>query len=140
MAETSRKFDTGATRDIDFSKYEYAGFLDPLVLEAFGAYMHECRKTPDGLRKSDNWQLGIPKEVYMHSGIRHYFDLWKIQRGAKTADGELGAAMGLLFNVMGWVHERIKEDPNWLKTQLVIYADYRKAELEDRARRAEVKS
>lgn len=124
-----RTFETGATRDIDFAKYEYAGFLSPMVLEAFGAYMHECRKTPVGLRKSDNWQLGIPLEVYSQSGMRHFMDLWKIQRGYSTDDGELGAAMGLLFNVMGWVHERIKADPDWFHRELDKYKVYRAAEL-----------
>ena len=124
-----RQFDTGATRDTSFDKYEYAGFLSPVVLEAFAAYMHECRKTPAGLRGSDNWQLGIPLPVYMHSFLRHAIDLWKIMRGIKTPDGELGAAAGVLFNVMGWVHERIKADPQWLERELAIYAEYRKAEL-----------
>jgi len=136
MSEVIRKFDTGATRDIDFSKYEYAGFLSPKVLEAFGAYMHECRKTATGLRASDNWQAGIPEDVYMHSFLRHAFDLWKVMRGIETDDGELGASMGVLFNVMGWVFEKIKKDPDWLKKQHETYKTYRAAELLARAKNA----
>lgn len=138
MAEVMRKFEGGATRDIDFSKYEYAGFLSPQVLEAFGAYMHECRKTAEGLRASDNWQKGIPNEVYQHSFLRHAFDLWRVMRGLPTADGELGATMGVLFNVMGFVFERIKKDPEWLNVQLAKYKEYRAAELADRAKNAKV--
>lgn len=130
---TTRTFDTGATRNVDTGKYDYEGFLTPTVIEAFAAYMHENRFLLDGsYRDSDNWQKGIPKPVYIKSLWRHFLDLWKIQRGHRVPEGELGASMGVLFNVMGWVFERIKEDNDWLARELATYREFRKAELEAR--------
>lgn len=110
-----RKFETGATRDTGANKNDYEGFLSPLVLEAFGDYMNENRLQTDGtLRDSDNWQKGIPKPVYMKSAFRHFFQWWKIHRGLPAVD-EKGRAVdlkhaigGLLFNVMGYLHESLK--------------------------------
>jgi hypothetical protein len=60
-----RNFTTGATRNSDVNKLDYEGFLSPVVLEEFAIYMQTHRKQADGkLRESDNWQKGIPKEVY----------------------------------------------------------------------------
>ena len=107
---TMRKFETGATRNIDLNKFDYEGFLSPLVLQKFGQYMHSHRKQADGqLRDSDNWQKGIPKEAYIKSGWRHFFDWWKEHRGYKTMDGLEGAICALMFNAMGYLHEHLKE-------------------------------
>lgn len=107
-----RKFSTGATRDIDTSKPDYEGFLSPLVLEAYGAYMAKNRRMKDGtLRASDNWQLGIPADAYMKSGWRHFFDWWKEHRGIPTKDGMVTACLALLFNVSGYLHEYLKKHP-----------------------------
>ncbi len=130
-----REFGTGASRASDSGKFDYEGFLDPLVLEAFAAYMDVNRITEDGTqRASDNWQLGIPMPVYAKSEWRHHIDFHKINRGIAVKEGELGAVGGILFNVLGWMHERIKENPNWLQEQLVIYRQYRADELEARRR------
>lgn len=105
-----RTFATGATRNTDEGKYDYEGFLSPLVLERFGEYMNKHRKQADGnLRDSDNWQKGIPKNAYMKSAFRHFFDLWKEHRGILTKDGIEEALCALLFNVMGYLHEYLKE-------------------------------
>lgn len=106
---TLRTFDTGATRDTAQNKPDYDGFLSPAVLEAYGAYMHRNRVQSDGtLRDSDNWQKGIPRDVYRKSAWRHFLAFWKHARsgedGAATQD-----AMALMFNVMGWTHETIKK-------------------------------
>ena len=69
-----RKFDSGATRDIVEDKFDFEGFLSPLVLNRYAEYMNKHRKQSDGnLRDSDNWQKGIPMKVYMKSGFRHFF-------------------------------------------------------------------
>jgi len=81
--EVIRRFDTGATRDTDEGKLDFEGFLSPLVLERYAQYMNKHRKQSDGkLRDSDNWQKGIPLKAYIKSLWRHFFDLWKIHRGA----------------------------------------------------------
>lgn len=105
-----RKFKTGATRDTDLGKLDFEGFLSPLVLERFAQYLHKHRKQADGkLRDSDNWQKGIPKEVYIKSAFRHFMDFWKEHRGIKTEIGIEDAICATLFNCMGYLHEYLRE-------------------------------
>jgi hypothetical protein len=110
-----RQFDTGATRDTDEGKYDYEGFLHPIVLEAFAAYMHKHRLQADGqLRDSDNWQKGMPADAYMKSAFRHFMDWWASHRGFKLGDPdlddppELEALCALMFNVQGYMFEILK--------------------------------
>ena len=106
----SREFATGATRDTDVGKLDFEGFLSPRVLEAFAVYMNKNRVQSDGsTRDSDNWQKGIPKSAYMKSAFRHFFDWWKEHRGIPTKDGIESALCGLMFNVMGYLHEYLKD-------------------------------
>ena len=105
-----RKFDTGATRDTEEGKYDYEGFLSPLVIKRFGEYMNKHRKQSDGsLRDSDNWQKGISKGAYMKSGWRHFMDWWMEHRGFKSREGLEDALCALLFNIQGYLHEYLKE-------------------------------
>lgn len=111
-----RKFDTGATRDKDDNKYDYESFLSPIVLERFGRYMHKHRLQADGsLRDGDNWQKGIPISAYRKSLVRHLFQVWGVWRGNTVLDdrGEVvdleEALCAILFNVMGYLHELLKE-------------------------------
>lgn len=128
-----RQFETGATRSADSDKFDYEGFLNPKVLEVFAAYMHINRTTADGsTRDSDNWQKGIPISSYVKSLWRHFHDLWSSHRGHSCAEGELAAAMGVMFNVQGWVLERMKADPEWYGRELEKYKVYRQAELKNR--------
>ncbi len=111
-----RTFKSGATRDTDENKNDYEGFLSPLVIERFGDYMTKHRKQSDGkLRDSDNWQKGIPKDQYMKSAFRHFIAWWKEHRGIKTEDGIEDNMMALLFNVMGYLHEHLKNKKVGLK-------------------------
>ena len=106
-----RTFDTGATRDTGEDKLRFDGFLSPSVLLCFAEYMHENRVQSDGsLRDPDNWQKGIPLDVYIDSGWRHFFDWWGETRGLKSADGLKAALCGLMFNTMGYLHEILKEE------------------------------
>jgi len=102
-----REFETGATRDLDDEKLDFEGFLSPLVLSRYAEYMHKHRVQADGtLRASDNWQKGIPRDVYMKSMWRHFMDVWGAHRGHEVipVDESLCA---LLFNVMGYLHEEV---------------------------------
>jgi hypothetical protein len=110
-----RQFETGATRDVDTNKYDYEGFLSPLVLERYGQFMHKNRLQKDGkLRDSDNWQKGIPQSAYMKSGWRHFMEWWRLHRGPDKQHGDLygdrieDALCALMFNVMGYLHEHLK--------------------------------
>lgn len=105
-----RNFKTGATRDSDTEKYDYEGFLSPLVLVRYGEYMHKHRKQSDGqLRDSDNWQRGLPKAVYIKSAWRHFMDWFMEHRGIASREGIEDAICALLFNSMGYLHEHLKE-------------------------------
>lgn len=106
-----RKFSSGATRDSDDTKIDFEGFLSPLVLRRFGEYMNRHRVQADGeLRDSDNWQLGIPRDAYMKSMWRHFYDVWCCHRGHATLSSESQEEelCALLFNVQGYLHELLK--------------------------------
>lgn len=110
--EMKRVFETGASRDTDDGKFDYEGFISPLVLESFAAYMHKNRRMRDGsLRDSDNWQKGIPQDQYMKSLLRHTHDAWMIHRGFPARDGVdiIEAFNGVLFNAMGYMFEVLTE-------------------------------
>lgn len=109
-----RTFETGADRDVDDGKLDYEAFLSPAVLKRFAEYMHKNRVRKDGtLRDGDNWQKGIPQDVYMKSAWRHFFEWWELHR--KAGRGQLlvdewieDTLCALMFNVMGYLHERLK--------------------------------
>jgi hypothetical protein len=108
-----REFSTGATRDDDVDKFDYEGFLSPLVLERYAKYMHKNRLQSDGkLRDSDNWQKGIPITQYMKSKWRHFMDTWSWHRAdmckaVNNYDPE-ESLCAELFNTMGMLHEILK--------------------------------
>lgn len=111
-----RTFPTGATRDTDANKLDFEGFFSPLALQEFAKYMHENRVQSDGtLRASDNWQKGIPVEVYMKSMWRHFFAVWSVYREDRAGSLRVGAGdeeirnlCALMFNVQGMLHELVK--------------------------------
>lgn len=108
-----RTFATGATRDTESGKFEYSGFLSPVVLRAFAAYMHRHRVQADGtVRSSRNWRKGIPIEVYGESLARHWQDVWAHLEGFTPLANEpiLDALCGMLFNVQGLIHEIVIRD------------------------------
>jgi hypothetical protein len=118
-----RKFETGATRDTEEGKLDYEGFLSPLVLRRFAEYMHKHRHQTDGaLRESDNWQKGIPLNVYIKSAWRHFFEWWKYHRyGPEAAENVEESICALLFNAMGYLHELLNEerpDEPWMHSRL----------------------
>jgi hypothetical protein len=106
-----REFETGATRDDDTNKFDYEGFLSPLVMESYAAYMHKHRQQADGkLRASDNWQKGIPRDAYMKSAWRHFMDWWGEHRSGDDHVKMEEAICALMFNAMGYLHTLIKEE------------------------------
>lgn len=105
-----RKFKTGATRDTDTNKLDMEGFLSPLVIKRYSEYLNKHRVQADGnIRESDNWQMGIPLNVYIKSAWRHFLDWWLEHRGYTSREGIEDAMCALLFNVMGYLHELLKE-------------------------------
>lgn len=105
----ARTFETGATRDGDDEKLDFEGFLSPLVLERYAQYMHANRMMADGTRRSsDNWQKGIPMDAYLKSSWRHFFAVWKARRVGSGLVAAQEDMCGLLFNVMGLLHEVLR--------------------------------
>lgn len=105
-----RKFKTGATRDDAAQKPDYTGYLSPLVLERFGAYMLKHQRQADGkTRPSDNWKKGMPRRVYFSSLWRHILDIHMEMEGYKSRDGIEDALCAILFNAQGLLHE-LKKD------------------------------
>jgi hypothetical protein len=120
------QFQGGATRDSDAGKFDYEGFLSPLALEAYAAYMDFNRITAAGLRDSDNWQKGIPIGRYMKCAWRHFVDVWKEHRGITTKEGLVWALCAVLFNIQGYLHELLKANP-YLLTKAIAEAEKRRA-------------
>ena len=119
LGDKMRQFDTGATRDDDTNKYDYEGFLSPIVLERYAQYMHKNRKQSDGkMRDSDNWQKGIPIEQYMKSQFRHFMTTWSLHRAIQYFPDDVAeddnkqeleeSLCAELFNTMGMLHELLK--------------------------------
>lgn len=107
---TIRSFDTGATRDTAQDKLDYEGFEHPAVFKRFAEYMHANREQSDGtLRASDNWQKGIPQDVYLKSLYRHYLEVQKLMRSDNpNADEILDALAAIRFNASGLMLEILK--------------------------------
>lgn len=108
------RFKTGATRDPGMeSKLDYEGFLSPLVLKRFAEYMHNNRFRPDGgMRESDNWQLGLPRDSYIKSLLRHAMDLWLHHRGMSEESREPieEALCAIIFNASGYLFEELRDE------------------------------
>lgn len=113
-----RTFNSGATRDTDEGKPDFEGYFSPLVIHAYGLHMMRHQTDAAGQRRaSDNWQNGIPMDAYMKSGWRHFIDVWCNHRGMKWIRKEriITAICALLFNIMGYLHEYLKANPEALK-------------------------
>lgn len=107
-----RSFEGGATRDTDDAKLSYFKCLDPGVLQEFLTYMQRHRVQADGgLRDWDNWQAGMPQDVYMDSLVRHVLDLWMMYRdsGTPVSDDRIDTCCAVMFNVMGLLRELHRE-------------------------------
>ena len=113
-----REFDSGALRDTNENKPNYAGFFSPLVLKRFGEYMLKHQQLPNGQRRNaDNWK-GLFGDNHMQvcheSKRRHDMDLDLIMDGYEnlsrdTLDEVLCAIM---FNTMTMLYKIEKDKYN----------------------------
>ncbi len=106
MDNGMRKFDTGATRNIDTNKNDYKGFVSWRAMRKFGDYMTKNRVQADGsIRDSDNWKKGIPLESYESSLARHVQEFFEALENKDRERMDL-VAPAIMFNIQGWMHER----------------------------------
>ena len=116
-----RQFKTGATRDADDTKPDYAGYLSALVIKRFGQYMLKHQTQKDGTKRgSNNWKMGIPKEAYVSSLARHHEDVQLYFEGfekemTETLEDSLCA---IIFNAQGLLYEILKERIKDIENQL----------------------
>lgn len=106
-ASRIRTFDTGATRDTDEGKPRHCGFNSPLVMKAYGEYMHRHRLQRDGtIRDADNWKRGMPPRECLESMMRHVHDLWLIDEGYRdlAREDEEAALCAIIFNAQVRLH------------------------------------
>lgn len=106
-----RTYDTGATRNTNKGKPDYAGYTSFAAMQRFGQYMLEHQKQADGtFRASDNWKKGIPINDYKESAYRHTVDLLALlERNEGTAKQIEDLACAVLFNWQGFLHEWLNE-------------------------------
>lgn len=105
-----RTYETGAYRDTAEGKYVYNGFLDPVVLREYAAYMHANRLQSDGaLRDADNWKKGMPVADVFESFMRHVWDIWLELEGEDSRDGLFDALGGAFFNLQALWRELLRE-------------------------------
>jgi hypothetical protein len=111
MWEETCGHSTPGTRNEETNKLDPEGFYSPLVIRRFSEYLHKHRKLETGeVRASDNWQSGIPRDVYMKSLWRHFLDMWLHHRGYHSVANEdlEDAICALIFNAQGYLFETLK--------------------------------
>lgn len=94
--EEKRVFESGAKRDSNVGKIR-PDLISPLMLKSLGKVLAEGAEHY-GER---NWEKGIPQEVFKESASRHYLQ-WM------NNETDEDHAAKLIFNVMGFIHNRDK--------------------------------
>lgn len=125
-----RKFESGAIRDQNENKPNYAGFFSPLVLKRFGDYMMKHQQLPNGdKRNADNWKGLFGKEhnkVCFESNLRHVFDLWLIHDGFDdlSRDEKEEVLCAIMFNTMAELYKILLDKRNKLDITKIIGNSY----------------
>lgn len=107
-----KNYESGATRNSDEGKPQYAKVGDPSIDKAYAEYMNSQAVQADGkVRAADNWKKGIPVADYLDSMDRHFHDVWALQIGRDDIAEEkdlVTALCALKFNVDGMLYEVLK--------------------------------
>ena len=105
--EKIARYETGGIRSSKEGKINYIGILPPVVLRAFGKYMHKMAKLPNGsYRAVDNWQKGMPVQRYLESLGRHHEAVQFLCKATEGTNKDLHEAlMGTLFNTVALTFE-----------------------------------
>jgi len=104
-----RQFKTGANRDTNQNKLEFARFLSPIVVQRYAEYMNKNRFLSNGdIRDPDNWQKLFGKnhqQVCLDSLMRHVMDVWLENDGYESREGMEDALCGIIFNAMAILYK-----------------------------------
>lgn len=112
LDETTRTFETGATKNNDLERIDWIRMISLPALFAYGRYMSKHRRQADGnMREFDNWKGkagtgGIPQAELVESLVRHTLDLAALQTGnlpMRECD-QVETCCAILFNAMGYLH------------------------------------
>lgn len=100
--QDKRVFSTGAKRDSNINKIR-PDLISPYMLKALGKVLAE-----GALHYGErNWEKGMPNDVFKESASRHYVS-WM------NNETDEDHAAKLIFNVMGFIHNRDKKITNKL--------------------------
>ena len=100
--QDKRIFKSGACRDSNINKIR-PDLISPYMLKALGKVLAE-----GALHYGErNWEKGMPDEVFKESASRHYVS-WM------NNEIDEDHAAKLIFNVMGFIHNRDKKLNNKL--------------------------
>ena len=114
--DPDRVFVSGASRSADDDRYDPEAALSPRVLEYYCTWIHGCNRRADGsIRSDDNWQLGIPLNVYAKGLMRHQLHFHSRHRGAPVRDPKANRGIkedlcAIIFNAQGYLHELLKSE------------------------------
>jgi hypothetical protein len=105
-----REFEGGASRDSDTDKIDPDACFSPLVIKAVSEYLLKHSYLPGGKRRScENWQAGMPRNVWRKSLDRHVLDLKLHDRGYgdQAREGAIDALCAIIFNAQGRLLEEL---------------------------------
>jgi len=110
-----RQFESGATRNVDTERDDPEAYMAPIVIERYCQFMSSNRVQDDGsVRDGDNWQKGIPLEVYMKGLWRHFLHAWTRHRGFRVMDKDAYDNIeedlcAVIFGASGYLFEILKK-------------------------------
>ena len=108
-----RKWGTGANRNDNARKLEFARFMSPLVVKRYCEYMDKHRYLENGdSREPDNWKnlFGEGHEqVCIDSLARHFLDLWITTEGGEPREDKEEALCAIMFNAMAILYKMLKD-------------------------------
>jgi hypothetical protein len=109
----NRQWETGANRNTNEGKLEFARFLSPLVLKRYCEYMDKHRLLENGdYREPDNWKNLFGEnhdQVCIDSLARHFLDLWVATEGGKGREDRQDTLCAIMFNAMAILYKELKE-------------------------------
>jgi hypothetical protein len=106
--DKGRTFASGATRDTANGKLELHRYFSPKCVRRFAEYMQQHQIDSNGnYRPGNNWQKGMPREVFVASMFRHFLEVWERWDDIGGLDNPTteDALCAIIFNAQGLLLE-----------------------------------